>query len=196
MWWRTALAAPTVVLLVACSGAPDPGRAPAAVPAGAPPPSTASASSSATIAYTRAEARRLDPRRDDPNGCPVRHAQRPQARSSPETVSVCGYRHGVIVTSERLTGANATGAMAAIRRAPRRAATVCPLARIPVPAIELITPRGTATLVWQRCTGLDWRSVRREITAEVLYWALSPGNRMRLPGRVASPADMLGFRRH
>jgi hypothetical protein len=108
---------------------------------------------------------------------------------------VCGYRQGQIVSSERLMDADATAALSALSRAPTKAARPCPPVKVPVPAIDLITPRGTATLSWHRCTGLNWRAARREITAEVLYWALSPGNRMHLPGRVAVPADVLGFRR-
>jgi hypothetical protein len=193
-----AVAVPAVaLLLVACSATHDPPPAPAAVeaPSTSPDP-TGSDSSSATIAYTRAEASRLDPRHEEPNGCPVRHAWEPRLTSPPKTVNVCAYEHGLIILSELLTGDAATAAVAAIRRAPVRAAHECPLEKIAVPAIDLITPRGTATLVWWWCTGLDWRSARREITAEVLYWALSPGNHMHLPGRVAVAADVLGLRRH
>lgn len=99
------------------------------------------------------------------------------------TVSVCRYAaDGWLEQSERLDAAGARAALRAVEQAPvRRGAGACPPDSGRHPEVELVTGShlGTVRVVWAAACaagrGVFVDGVVRELTPDVLYWALSPG---------------------
>jgi hypothetical protein len=115
----------------------------------------------------------------DPNGCASRLEM--TAPSTGEQVSVCRYdREGWLEQSELLSEADSRAAVAAVAAAPqapsaaRRCTWEQPLER---PAITLRSVGFDATVLLEGCEVVDPAGgvVPRELTEDVVYWALSPG---------------------
>jgi hypothetical protein len=83
--------------------------------------------------------------------------------------------------SEVLTGADAVSATAALDAAPEGPVMSCPAPPIDDPAVletvDIQSGQDSALLRAGYCPGLyAWHGVlRREITADVLHWVMSPG---------------------
>lgn len=137
----------------------------------------------------------------DSNGCPPGDADRSMGWGDTGTVSVCRYdADGLLVQSERLSGQDASDAVAALEAAPET--TLMP----PCPGewggdhpqteyALMIAGDTTYTVQWtgSACpyhgvfVGDD---VRRSLTPDVMYWALSPGWSGGVDGSVPLPPDL------
>jgi hypothetical protein len=131
-----------------------------------------------------ASARTIGPQ-GDPNGCTSSRGEaRPDVAAG--EMAICRYDdQGLLEQSELLTGDDATAAAAAIAEAPTTAyAPPCPPGEPAAGELAEYVVMHTTThayrVVWQgtKCADrgvfIDDRH-RRELTPDVLYWALSPG---------------------
>ncbi len=124
----------------------------------------------------------------DANGCFPKSERSFRAEPLPGTVSVCRYGDGLWLSqSERLEGGDAAATVAALDAAPVIDYVPCPTPKVPDPSIELVTPDGVAKITWGFCTGVYWKDAKRELTPDLMYWALSPGFQGPLPGNVPWP---------
>lgn len=134
----------------------------------------------------------------DANGCGAKVWVEPVL--GVDTMSVCRYdRNGDLEQSELLTGDDATAAATAIAKAPTTAyAPPCP-GEPDAGELEEYVVMHTTThayrVVWQgakcpdRGVFIDDRH-RRELTSDVLYWALSPGWTGAVDGDVPLPPEL------
>ncbi|MEZ5091367.1 hypothetical protein [Nocardioides sp.] len=137
---------------------------------------------------------------EDRNGCWTTAELRDGNRAGPADVvrggAVCRYdADGWLVQSEHLSAGQAARALDAVRAAPLASADYdCPQA--PVRWSTVVLRLGDdalreARVVWESdCpgnNGVFLSGVRRQLTADVLYWALSPGWSGGLPGDVPLP---------
>ena len=113
----------------------------------------------------------------DANGCTTRFAMGPPSVS--DRMVVCRYDdEGLLEQSERLSAADSRKAVAAVRAAPpaRPATSRCLRAGLEMPAVTLASSRVNATVLYARCVAVYVPGpAARELTGDVLYWALSPG---------------------
>ena len=134
----------------------------------------------------------------DPNGCSVNDD--PTVLGGEDSMSVCRYDGSGLVQSERLVGDDVDAALDALDAAPET--TYAPSCPSPVGEPEEVTEYvlmlhdGTRyEVVWQgeQCGDqgvfVDARE-RRAITADVLYWALSPGWSGAVDGNVPMPPEL------
>ena len=110
----------------------------------------------------------------DPYGCA---AEAGAAAPPPPagTMAVCRYdRSGALEQSEQLTDDQVRAALAALQEAPAGSGSGC---RGNEPEEVLLTSASLEAVAafGSRCPSLIVDGERRELTAEVLYWALSPG---------------------
>ncbi|MCW2845700.1 MAG: hypothetical protein JWN22_3616 [Nocardioides sp.] len=116
----------------------------------------------------------------DPNGCSL-VVDIPADQH--DDVTVCRYdEDGLLVQSERLSPEDGRAAMAAIAAAPiRRDQDPCPATpdRFEQVLIGTGADLGTVRVIWgAHCLagrGVFMSGVVRELTSDVMYWALSPG---------------------
>jgi len=126
----------------------------------------------------------------DANGCTTRFAMAPPSIS--DRMVVCRYDDdGLLEQSERLSAADTRQAEAAVRAAPpaRPATRHCLRAGLlEMPAVTLASSRVNATALYAGCVAVYVPGpAARELTGDVLYWALSPGWSGVLPLGVPSP---------
>lgn len=136
----------------------------------------------------------------DPNGCPL--GDDPTVTGDADSMSVCRYdgSRGILVQSERLVGDDVDAALAALDAAPET--TYAPPCPEPVGGPEQVTQYvvmlhdGTRySVAWEgeQCRDhgvfVDVRE-RRTLTADVLYWALSPGWTGSVDGNVPLPDQL------
>lgn len=129
----------------------------------------------------------------DANRCPTRLGP----RTSPwrERMSVCRYAaDGWLEHSELLSPEDSAAAAAAVGAAPRQEDTAPPACRDVAwrgPAVVLTGGDVTVQVRWQgRCRGVDDGADEmghRQLTEDVLYWALSPGWSGAVSGDVPLP---------
>jgi hypothetical protein len=129
----------------------------------------------------------------DNNGC-FFAAERNFGRveAEPGTINVCRYMDGFwLQQSERLEGPAADATIAALEEAPVIGRSNCPIGKVPQPVIELVTAEGVAQVwVGTWCQGVYWDRRLRELTPELMYWALSPGYAGGLPSDVPLPESL------
>ena len=113
----------------------------------------------------------------DPHGCAAEVGAIVAAPAA-GTMAVCRYdRSGALEQSERLTGDEVEAALAALQQAPAGYPAGCP-DEAPEQPEEVLLTAGSFSAVagfGGGCPSLMVDGERRELTAEVLYWALSPG---------------------
>jgi hypothetical protein len=136
----------------------------------------------------------------DGNGCAPEASEAPGVGAE-DAVSVCRYdADGLLVQSERLTGQDASDAVAALEAAPETTyAPPCPEEQggdqEQTEYALMIAGETTYTVQWtgSACpyhgvfVGGD---VRRGLTPDVMYWALSPGWSGGVDGSVPLPPEL------
>ncbi|MCW2766608.1 MAG: hypothetical protein JWO11_2567 [Nocardioides sp.] len=135
----------------------------------------------------------------DTNGCAPAAADAPDSGAA-DSVSVCRYTAaGLLEQSERLTGPDASDAVAALEAAPETGdSRLCPAplggAEEPSEYALLLAGDEQYTVQWtgSACPnwGVFWGDTRRALTADVMYWALSPGWSGVVDGDVPLPPDL------
>ena len=98
------------------------------------------------------------------------------------TVRLC--RYGVddwLEQSELLTGQDATAAVAALEAAPAKGDRMCTMA-LTGPRIRVTTADAEGWVTLDACQGFAWDGGEHDLTADVLYWVLSPGLERRRRG--------------
>lgn len=166
---------------------------------------SASGAAALVVAPTKALVRQiLDSARTvdgvDGNGCAASAADAPDVGAA-DSVSVCRYgAGGQLVQSERLTGQDASDAVTALEAAPETVyAPPCPAPRggnEEQTEYALMLAGDTAYTV--RWTGsacpyhgvFVGEDVRKGLTSDVLYWALSPGWSGGVDGGVPLPPEL------
>lgn len=134
----------------------------------------------------------------DPHGCWTNAELRDtngavQAPSS--RLSVCRYAaDGWLERSERLSAADTASALAAVSNAPLAdSSEPCPATPQRYPEVVLTqgSGLGSITVVWEAgCeaeNGVFLSGVRRELTGDVLYWAIPPGWTGAVPTQLRMP---------
>ncbi len=125
----------------------------------------------------------------DANGCAA-HAADAGPDLAGGLVRLC--RYGIddwLEQSEVLTGQDAADALAALEAAPAKGDRMCTMALTgPVVLVSSAEAQGRVTL--DACHGFSWDGDEHDLTADVLYWVLSPGWSGGVEGEVPMP-DML-----
>ncbi len=122
----------------------------------------------------------------DPNGCPVDSSSDPV--SPDDSMSVCRYDpSGQLEQSELLKGADVKAAELALWAAPAATATDCDA--LPAQTIRLTSSAEDAGIDLS-CGTFMVRGEARQLTEDVLYWALSPGWSGSVPGGVSLPSEL------
>jgi hypothetical protein len=127
----------------------------------------------------------------DPNGCTSSRGEAPPVEVSAAEVRICRYDdRGLLEQSELLSGDDAGRAAAAVEAAPvipdcpRNVTTIVPLVRLKAPGISANVDLGGD------CPSIHGLGPDREVTADVLYWVLSPGWSGSVPGDVPLPSEL------
>ena len=127
----------------------------------------------------------------DPNGCPATLAE--AGLQVPEgAMVVCRYDGGSLEQSESLTGDDAAAARSALEAAPAdsRGCSAQPSGER-TKVIVMRTSEAEATVVLgQDCPGVRGLGEDRLLTADVMYWALSPGWSGAVPGDIPLPQEL------
>jgi hypothetical protein len=122
----------------------------------------------------------------DPNGCPVDVQSDPVVPG--DSMTVCRYdASGQLEQSELLTGSDLDAAEEALRQAPPTTPTDCDA--LPAQTIRLASVAEDAGIDLG-CGTLMVHGEARGPTADVLYWALSPGWSGSVPGEVSLPSEL------
>jgi hypothetical protein len=124
----------------------------------------------------------------DANGCTPRLAD-PVAAIEAGTLRLCRYDiDDRLEQSELLTGRDAADAVAALEAAPAKGDRMCTMALTgPVVMVRSGAAQGRVTL--DACHGFSWDGVEHDLTADVLYWMLSPGWSGGVEGDVPMPDE-------
>ena len=121
----------------------------------------------------------------DANGCTPRASDDSDPIPAQGTLRLCRYGgDGWLEQSEVLTGPDSAAAVAALDAAPERGPRRCPPPGETDTVIQVVAGpgagsgddrAGAAHLAW--CGGgvFGWGGAERDLTADVLYWVLSPG---------------------
>ncbi len=108
----------------------------------------------------------------DANGC-APHAEG-VTTAAEGTLRLCRYAaDGSLEQSEVLVGQDAADAVAALDAAPVSPAKPCPSSAAEFVAVTGHDVSGQVSI--DACAGVSWGDEHRSLTADVLYWVLSPG---------------------
>ena len=122
----------------------------------------------------------------DAHGCPVDSTSAPVVRG--DAMTVCRYDDaGLLEQSELLSGADLKSAELALWAAPAETATDCDA--LPAQTIRLASVAEDAGIDLS-CGTLTVHGEARRLTADVLYWALSPGWSGSVPDGVSLPSEL------
>jgi hypothetical protein len=122
----------------------------------------------------------------DPHGCPVDAGSDPVVPG--DTMTVCRYDEaGLLEQSELLSGADLEAAETALQAAPATNSKVCD--GDPGQTIRMASVAEDARIDLS-CNTLLAHGEARELTEDVLYWALSPGWSGTVPGAVSLPSGL------
>jgi len=112
----------------------------------------------------------------DVNGCSPKAANDAPAAAPPGTVRLCRYApDGWLEQSETLASDDASNAIAALDAAPNRQPELCGV-KPDQGFVQVRSADARALVGWQGCAGVyGWGGVNHDLTADVLYWVLSPG---------------------
>jgi hypothetical protein len=125
----------------------------------------------------------------DPNGCAARGGDGASVEAG--SLRLCRYdMDGWLEQSELLGGADAAEAVEALEAAPARdPERVCTM-EISGPTVQLTSADAEGSLTLNACQGFTWDDVAHELTADVIYWALSPGWSGGVEGDVPMPEKL------
>ncbi len=122
----------------------------------------------------------------DPNGCATQGGE--GAGVEPGTVRLCRYSvDGWLEQSEVLTGQNAADALAALESAPERDPDRMCTMELAGPIVQITSADAEGSLTLNACQGFTWDGVAHELTADAIYWAMSPGWSGGVDGDVPMP---------
>ncbi len=122
----------------------------------------------------------------DPNGCPIDTASDPVVPG--DAMTVCRYdADGLLEQSELLSGSDLEAGESAVAAAAPTTARDCDAA--PVQTVRLASVAQDA-VVDLACGTLLVHGQARELTPDVLYWALSPGWSGSVPADVSLPSEL------
>ena len=122
---------------------------------------------------------------DDGNGCAAHWGDGPAVAEG--TVRLCRYDlEGWLEQSELLTGQDAADAVAALQAAPAKGDRMCTM-QASGPTVQVTAPDARGMVTLDACQGYNWDGVEHDLTADVLYWALSPGWSGGVEGDVPMP---------
>jgi hypothetical protein len=146
------------------------------------------------VAPTQAEAERVlgSFRRfadADANGCTPRPVD-PGPVAADGTLLLC--RYGVddwLEQSEVLTGQDAEDALAALEAAPAKGDRMCTMA-LTGPVVQVYSNETQGRVTLDACQGFSWHGAEHDLTADVLYWVLSPGWSGGVEGDVPLPDQL------
>jgi hypothetical protein len=113
----------------------------------------------------------------DPLGCATHQGGDQGDRQLPDEglLRVCRYAiDGWLEESEILSGEEAADAVAALDDAPAKGERMC-TAMVEGPTIVLSASDAEGQVTLDACQGFSWAGKDHDLTADVLYWALSPG---------------------
>jgi hypothetical protein len=122
----------------------------------------------------------------DANGCAARATDSGPALAE-GLVRLC--RYGVddwLEQSEILTGQDAADAVAALEAAPTKGNRMCTMA-LTGPTVQVTTADTGGRVTLDACHGFSWDRTEYDLTADVLYWVLSPGWSGSVEGDVPMP---------
>jgi hypothetical protein len=125
----------------------------------------------------------------DANGCAARASDAGPALAE-GLVRLC--RYGVddwLEQSEMLTGQDAADAIAALEAAPVKGNRMCTMA-LTGPTVQVTTADAGGRVTLDACHGFSWDFAEYDLTADVLYWVLSPGWSGGVEGDVPMPAKL------
>ncbi|MEO6511058.1 MAG: hypothetical protein ABIO16_08720, partial [Nocardioides sp.] len=125
----------------------------------------------------------------DANGCSA-HPDREQPAVAAGVVRLCRYAgDGWLDQSEILTADDAREATQALDAAPDRPALACP--NLVGSSVVVTSADQTGVVQLETCAGLfGWGGVQHDLTADILYWVLSPG----WSGQIPDGITMKGLR--
>jgi hypothetical protein len=122
----------------------------------------------------------------DPNGCPVDSSSDPVVPG--DSMTVCRYDStGLLEQSELLTGPDLDAAEAALQAAPASTPADCDAE--PGQALRMASVAEDARIDLN-CDTLTEHGAARQLTKDVLYWALSPGWSGSVPHGVSLPSEL------
>ena len=104
-------------------------------------------------------------------------------------------RYGIddwLEQSELLTGQDAADALAALEAAPAKGDRMCTMA-LTGPVVQVSSAEAQGRVTLDACHGFSWDGDEHDLTADVLYWVLSPGWSGGVEGDVPMP-DSSGSR--
>ena len=125
----------------------------------------------------------------DANGCTA-HAAHTGPSVAEGSVRLC--RYGIddwLEQSEVLTGQDAADAVEAVTSAPAKADRMCTMA-LTGPRIRVTTADAEGWVTLDACHGFAWVDGDHDLTADVLYWVLSPGWTGGVEGDVPMPEKL------
>jgi hypothetical protein len=146
------------------------------------------------VARTRAEAeqvlgsfQRIDGA--DANGC-APHAADPMPAVAEGELRLCRYAtDDWLEQSEVLTGQDAVDAIAALQAAPAKGDRMCTMA-LTGPWVQVSSADAEGRVTLDACQGFSWSGADHDLTADVLYWMLSPGWSGGVEGDVPMPDEL------
>ncbi len=125
----------------------------------------------------------------DANGC-TPHPVDPALAVADGTLRLC--RYGVddwLEQSELLTGKDAVDAQAALEAAPAKGERMCTMA-LTGPVVLAYSAEAQGRVTLDACHGFAWAGEEHDLTAEVLYWMLTPGWSGGVEGDVPLPTKL------
>ena len=125
----------------------------------------------------------------DPNGCPVDLQSDPVVRG--DSMTVCRYDvSGQLEQSELLTGDEVSRAEEAINDAPAGDARGCPPVLRSDQQVVRLSSLAEDVEVDLGCGWLTEGGEARQVTPDILYWALSPGWSGSVPDGLSLPSEL------
>ena len=122
----------------------------------------------------------------DANGCAA-HATDAGPDLAEGLVRLC--RYGIddwLEQSELLTGQDAADALAALESAPAKGDRMCTMA-LTGPVVQVTSADAQGRVTLDACHGFAWDGAEHDLTADVLYWVLTPGWSGGVEGDVPMP---------
>jgi hypothetical protein len=125
----------------------------------------------------------------DANGC-APHADGQVPDVAEGRVRLCRYGvDGWLEQSETLSGDDAAAAVTALMGAPAKGDRMCTMV-LTGPWVQVTSADAEGRVTLDACQGLTWDGAEHDLTADVLYWVLSPGWSGGVEGNVPMPDEL------